>query len=188
MLHSRLRPLRRKGCSTTILTGNNCTTDDRDTPHAGHESSSEEEDADEDAEDIFAAFLPHLLPDDAPQFHGDPGQFLRYKSPLYGPLAIMVPHYPSQNDDADSDRNINTQITDSKLDPGGSASAANQVEEGRKLFAHFLWSAALVVAQGIEDADAVARGGDGKATFNKDDTMMWNVKGHRVLELGAGAR
>lgn len=31
--------------------------------------------------------------------------------------------------------------------------AVNKVEDGRKLFAHLLWSAAMVVAEGVEDAD-----------------------------------
>lgn len=167
MLHSRLRPLPR-----------------RHRPDQRHRSISQEsssisddrnadgyEDEEEDAEDLFASFLPHLLPDDAPPFHGDPGQRLLYESPLYGPLEIMVPSYPGQNENRTEE-----------IAAGQTSDGSNSVEEGRKLFAHFLWSAAMVVAEGVED---VAAAEAGKKPINPEKTM-WSVRGRRVLELGAG--
>lgn len=59
-------------------------------------------------------------------------------------------------------------------------SEKGSVEEGRKLFAHFLWSSAMVVAERVENAD-----GDGDS--DEHDGGIWKVKGERVLELGAGA-
>ena len=109
-------------------------------------------DNDESAEDLFSSSLSLLFPDDAPSFHGNPGQCLVYASPRYGDLTIMVPSYPGQSEGNE-----------------------NVVERGRKLFAHLLWSAAMVVAEGVEDADTGVGG-----------SMMWTVKGERVLELGAG--
>lgn len=73
----------------------------------------------------------------------------------------MVPSYPGQSEKR------NDEIA---------AGSMGGVEEGRKLFAHFLWSAAIVVAEGIENADC--EGGE---------MSIWRVKGERVLELGAGA-
>lgn len=120
-------------------------------PLPSHESDN---DNDESPEDLFTSSLWNLFPDDAPSFHGDPGQCLRYASPRYGNLTIMVPSYPGQG--------------------GG---GGNSVEQGRALFAHLLWSAAMVVAEGVEDADDDSQTGA---------RSMWRVKGERVLELGAG--
>lgn len=55
----------------------------------------------------------------------------------------MVPWYPSL-DDKHSDENA--------TNPTEKDNQAGQVNEGRKLFAHYLWSAAIVVAEGVEDA------------------------------------
>jgi hypothetical protein len=108
----------------------------------------------------------------------DPGQLLRYDSPLYGPLTIMIPHYPGESDDR------NEEIAAGlKKDDNNQGNGINKVDEGRKLFAHFLWSAAMVVAQGVEDAVAIEK----KSGSSHADKTMWSVKGHRVLELGAGA-
>lgn len=120
-------------------------------PLPSHENDN---DNDESPEDLFTSSLWNLFPDDAPSFHGDPGQCLRYASPRYGNLTIMVPSYPGQG--------------------GG---GGNSVEQGRALFAHLLWSAAMVVAEGVEDADDDSQTGA---------RSMWRVKGERVLELGAG--
>ena len=66
------------------------------------------------------------------------------------------------------------------------------VEEGRKLFAHYLWNASLVAAEGIE------RAGVGETVTVAENCMgnsgrvalwspnWWNMQGKRVLELGAG--
>lgn len=186
MLHSRLRPLPRRGRSAlkpTETKGNDSAEAPDFSGINGDEDENEENE--EDAEDIFAAFLPHLLPDDAPQFHGDPGQLLRYDSPLYGPLTIMVPHYPGQSDDRNEEIAAGLKEDNNDNNQGDNdIKAVNKVDEGRKLFAHFLWSAAMVVAQGVEDADAIGKRSGSKCI----DKTMWSVKGHRVLELGAGAK
>ncbi|RMJ21564.1 putative methyltransferase, partial [Aspergillus sp. HF37] len=105
----------------------------------------------------------------APPFHGHPGQRLVYASPRYGELDIMVPAYPSQSEKRSEE--IAAGLV--KRADGG----VNEVDEGRKLFAHFLWSAAMVVAEGVENADTSTAVGD---------SDMWRVRGERVLELGAG--
>lgn len=153
MLHSRLRPLPRRQQRPT---------------EAIPRPDFEEEDVNdyEDPEDLFSAFLPHLFPDDAPSFHGDPGQRLLYSSPLYGDLEIMVPSYPGQSEKRSEEI-------------AAGLSGNNEIEEGRKLFAHFLWSAAMVVAEGIEKDAAAAIDG-------VQNNGIWTVKGESVLELGAG--
>jgi predicted nicotinamide N-methyase len=89
-----------------------------------------------------------------------------YTSPLYGDLEIMVPSYPGQSEKRTEEI-------------AAGMSEKNEIEEGRKLFAHFLWSAAMVVAEGIEkDAAAAADG--------SKNNGIWTVKGESVLELGAG--
>lgn len=122
------------------------------------QSQDNNTDNDESPEDLFGGGLPSLFPDDAPSFHGDPGQRLIYASPRYGPLEIMIPSYPGQEPSKNGNENV---------------------EEGRKLFAHLLWSAAMVVAEGVEKADTDSEDGKG-------DTSIWKVKGESVLELGAG--
>ncbi|KKA18123.1 Nicotinamide N-methyltransferase [Rasamsonia emersonii CBS 393.64] len=181
MLHSRLRPLPRKAhpsptqCQPTA--SDHTSSNDSSVPPPDFRGIGDYDDNDdEDPEDLFASFLPHLLPDDAPSFHGDPGQRLLYDSPRYGPLQIMVPSYPGQSEKRTE------EIAAGWREEGSDAGAVNQVEEGRKLFAHFLWSAAMVVAEGVEDAAAAEAG-----ETVKPGKMMWSVKGHRVLELGAGA-
>lgn len=61
------------------------------------------------------------------------------------------------------------------------------VEEGRKLFAHYLWNAGVVVADAVEKAsnDTTSEEilGDRKVTW---DQSFWDVRNTNVLELGAG--
>lgn len=183
----------------------------------------ESEDNDEDAEDIFTAFLPHLFPEDAPPFHGDPGQCLLYDSPHFGPLKIMVPSYPGQ-----SEKRIEgiaaglLEIGLGKIDlaheeeelerllPGSpeggtdmKAVVINKVDEERKLFAHLLWSASMVVAHILEDAATVAAASRASAPDSMSSAtssssychhlsevainrQTWDVRDHTILELGAG--
>ncbi|RAH78786.1 hypothetical protein BO86DRAFT_367996 [Aspergillus japonicus CBS 114.51] len=162
MLLSRLRPLPTLPCVSS-------TDDPRDDAAAAAAAAEGE------PEDIFAAFLAHLLPDDAPQFHGDPGQYLLYSSPRYGDLTIQVPSYPDQN--ARESSRPQPSDSDSSANNVDSDSDAGQVEAQRKLFAHFVWSSGLVVAEAIEDAHA----------GHEHVDEMWKVEGERVLELGAGA-
>ncbi|KAK5082843.1 hypothetical protein LTR05_006724 [Lithohypha guttulata] len=59
------------------------------------------------------------------------------------------------------------------------------VEEGRKLFAHYLWNAGVVAADAIETASNDRRiddSEDGKVSYNKE---YWDMRGKDVLELGA---
>ena len=61
------------------------------------------------------------------------------------------------------------------------------VEEGRKLFAHFLWNAGVVAADAIEVASTETgrerEKEDGKVYWNP---LYWNMRGKDILELGAG--
>lgn len=161
MLHSRLRPLPRRNPTITSAPA----------PDLKDEDSNPEI---ESPEDLFGAFLPHLFPDDAPSFHGDPGQHLLYSSPRYGKLEIMVPSYPGQSEKRSEETAAGLEKKD----------GMNQVEIGRGLFAHFLWSAAMVVAEGVEDADSPEM--DGETEARRETREIWSVKGESVLELGAG--
>lgn len=76
----------------------------------------------------------------------------------------MVPSYPGQSEKRNEEIAAGLKGEDEKV---------NEVEEGRKLFAHILWSASMVVAERIEHAAA-------------DESNIWRVRGERVLELGAG--
>ena len=74
------------------------------------------------------------------------------------------------------------------------------VEEGRKLFAHYLWNAGVLMAEGVEWAswdggegggEDEERGGDlgedgGGGDGGLWDRRYWDVRGRTVLELGAG--
>lgn len=79
-----------------------------------------------------------------------------------------MPSYPdtgSQSEGIVEQTNEDSQITEG--------------DAGRKLFAHILWSAALVVAEGIELADDPTSEGT-------ETREIWGVNGQSVLELGAG--
>ncbi|KAJ5208528.1 hypothetical protein N7449_002907 [Penicillium cf. viridicatum] len=167
MLHSRLRPLPHRHHPTN--------TPSAPTPEFQNEDVNSE--TDESSEDLFSAFLPHLFPDDAPSFHGDPGQHLLYSSPRYGDLNIMVPSYPS------SSQKRSEEIAAGQAKADGSV---NPVDEGRKLFAHFLWSAAMVVAEGVEQADTPIAPGEVETEAQRETRELWSIKGESVLELGAG--
>jgi hypothetical protein len=152
MLHSRLRALPRRLTNQPFPSNPSISAPDR--------NADAEDVDDESAEDLFSSSLSTLFPDDAPQFHGDPGQHLLYSSPRYGDITIMIPSYPGQLEDR------NQKIAD--------GTEVNEVDEARKLFAHILWSSGMVVADGLERA-------------HDSDAGMWKVKGETVLELGAGS-
>ena len=77
-------------------------------------------------------------------------------------------------------------------------------EEGRKLFAHYLWNAGIIGAEGVEVASAGidevdTSGDDGKLDGGKGsgcigasqgkviwDRRYWDMRGRTALELGAG--
>lgn len=58
--------------------------------------------------------------------------------------------------------------------------------ESRRLFAHYLWTSSVLVAEGMEDeiADREAMVGEGYG--GGDERGLWTVKGQKILELGAG--
>ncbi|EQL28621.1 hypothetical protein RJZ56_006213 [Blastomyces dermatitidis] len=127
----------------------------------------------DDVEDLLTSFLPHLYPDEAPSCLGEPGQTVLYTSGAWGDLTVMVPDYPK----------IEGGGKEEKLDKG-----AEGVEEGRRLFAHYLWGGSLVVAEGIErSAEALAGGNGVGEEEGKEKDLIWDVRGEKVLELGAGA-
>lgn len=80
----------------------------------------------------------------------------------------MVPTYPSLDD-----KHSNENATDQ----------ANQVNEGRELFAHYIWNAAIVVAEGVE-VTYYSRTEPQPEKSNSHE--LWHVEGESVLELGAG--
>lgn len=133
----------------------------------------------EDAESLLSSFLPHLFPDDTPVCLGDPGQALAYTSPQWGTMKIWVPDYGSDSHSSDSGNG------DAK-DHGG---REGEVEAGRKLFAHYLWGGALVIADEIERRYRVKKGVSSleeNACGNEREERLWDVEGQEVLELGAG--
>jgi hypothetical protein len=122
-------------------------------------------------------------------------------------ITLPAPSTPSQEDFFSSA--LSSLFTDdtqnSHGSPGGSLTYTSPVfgdivlqipaypdaEEGRKLFAHYLWNASLIVAEGVECAsvgvgvDGYKNGqtaGHGRGNWNS----RWNVRERRVLELGAG--
>ena len=79
------------------------------------------------------------------------------------------------------------------------------VEEGRKLFAHYLWNAGVICADAVEEASSEDMGDDGRwqepegegrrevgvgvggeQKESKWDRRYWDMRGKRILELGAG--
>jgi len=50
-------------------------------------------------------------------------------------------------------------------------------EEERTLFSHYLWNAGILMAERIS----------GQRLLSQEEEKQWSVKGHNVLELGAGA-
>lgn len=60
------------------------------------------------------------------------------------------------------------------------------VEEGRKLFAHYLWNAGVLAADAIETASHDTEAHiveEGKVRWNQ---LYWDVRNTNVLELGSG--
>lgn len=166
MLQSRLRPAPRRNPSTTAPA--------TAAPAPDFHDADGISDFEESPEDVFGAFLPHLFPDDAPSFHGNPGQYLLYSSPRYGELEIMIPSYPDQTGKKSEEGAIGLEKKE----------GANQAEDGRQLFAHILWSAGMVVAEGVENANCPASEND--SAVQKEAREIWSTEGEIVLELGAG--
>ena len=109
-------------------------------------------------EDIFSSALSSLFTDDTQNSHGTPGSSVTYHSPRFGDIHLRIPAHPD-------------------------------VEEGRKLFAHYLWNAGIIAADAIENAshDHQERySQSGESSLCQWDARFWDMRGKRVLELGAG--
>ena len=150
----------------------------------------------------------HPIPFRKPSLISHPGSYPPNPSPmLTSRITLPTPSTPSQEDIFSSA--LSSLFTDdtqnSHGSPGGSLTytspvfgdielqipAHPDVEEGRKLFAHYLWNASLVVAEGIECASVgVGVGGDKNCQTDGcgrgDWNSRWNVRDRRILELGAG--
>ncbi|KAJ6086012.1 hypothetical protein N7486_010293 [Penicillium sp. IBT 16267x] len=160
MLQSRLRPLPRRNPTTPAA------------PAPDLQDQDTEPELEESPEDILESFLAHLCPDDATAWHGDPGQHLLYSSPHYGDLEIASK--------ATNPRGL-------RLDKKKEKDGVNDVDDGRKLFAHFVWNSGLVVAEGVENADILQTEGTAVTETQRETVDIWTVKGESILELGAGA-
>jgi hypothetical protein len=121
------------------------------------------------AEDIFSSALSTLFPDDLQVQHGDPDTRIVYRSAAHGDLELRC------------------------ADVAG--------EEDLTKFAHYLWNAGVLMAEivggrGSQEKDGDGTEGDewGKREFRGGrswwiegrEEETWAVKGHKVLELGAG--
>jgi EEF1A N-terminal glycine/lysine methyltransferase len=63
------------------------------------------------------------------------------------------------------------------------------VEEGRKLFAHYLWNAGVICADAVEVASrdgGVVGDGENEGNVRGWNGKYWDMRGKDVLELGAG--
>lgn len=132
----------------------------RDRDSADELSNRKEDPEVEDPIDIFASHLSsgNLFPDYAITSHGDPGGFVCYASPKFGDVILEIPKHPDE-------------------------------EGGRGLFAHYLWTAAAAAAAGIEWASDIEETADKVGMMTKtcgSDSRWWDVRGLRVLEVGAG--
>lgn len=112
-----------------------------------------------ETEDIFSSALASLFTDDTQNSHGTPGSSVTYHSPRFGTISLRIPAHPD-------------------------------VEEGRKLFAHYLWNAGVIAADAIETASQEQQRDDDPSASDLNqvlwDKKYWDVRGNRVLELGAG--
>jgi hypothetical protein len=64
------------------------------------------------------------------------------------------------------------------------------IEEGRKLFAHYLWNAAVIAAEAIESSsNSNLDDGGAEGTFLAEwNEQYFDLRDKKVLELGAGKR
>ncbi|KAJ5989298.1 hypothetical protein N7481_004508 [Penicillium waksmanii] len=111
---------------------------------------NDQNEIEETAEDFFESSIPNLFPDDAPRF---------------GDLEIAVPSYPTQNKAATDEGETATK-------QNGGADDTGRVQEGRTLFAHFVWSSGLIAAEGIENAHIYATD---PTAMGREAYQIWNV-------------
>ncbi|QVM06561.1 hypothetical protein D8B26_001268 [Coccidioides posadasii str. Silveira] len=147
-----------------------------------------------DAEDLLSSFLPHLYPDEAPPCLGNPGQTLLYTSPLFGGVRVVVPDYGCKIAEKKEEEEEEEEGKEETEDQKGTTAREREgeeedagVEAGRRLFAHYLWGGALVVAERIEEAERLRRVGGGRTREEENELVRrWGVRGQKVLEVGAG--
>jgi len=60
------------------------------------------------------------------------------------------------------------------------------VEEGRNLFAHYLWNAGVIAADAIEAASVDEKAERPPPPLHAWNRDFWDMRGKRILELGAG--
>ncbi|KAF3491607.1 uncharacterized protein GIQ15_01124 [Arthroderma uncinatum] len=142
--------------------------------------------AEGEVEDRLASFLPILYPESAPSCVGQPGQRLVYSSSLFGDLALAIPDYSNDQEEREPEGE------------GDGRPSEADVEKARRLFAHYLWGSALLVTDGIERAARRERENAVSSSISEStseststpqgnaDDLQWSVKGHRILEVGAG--
>jgi nicotinamide N-methyltransferase len=116
-------------------------------------------------EDIFGSTLGSIFTDDLQNQHGDdPDTTIVYASSIHGDLEFRT------------------------ADVNG--------EEQRRKFAHYLWNAGVLVGELVGgrpeyeetgDREREENLGEGGWWMGKEEGEKWNVKGEKVLELGAGA-
>ncbi|EGD84119.2 hypothetical protein H112_07811 [Trichophyton rubrum D6] len=138
-------------------------------------------DDEEEAEDLLASFLPVLFPDSTTTCVGQPGQQLVYSSPAFGELALTIPVHPRDQGKA-------AEAAEAAADGQERAPLGEGVDRACMLFAHFLWGSSLLVTDGIERASSSSTSSSINSPFEAAaDGSVWSVKGHDILELGAGA-
>ena len=137
-------------------------------------------DDEEEAEDLLASFLPVLFPDSTTTCVGQPGQQLVYSSPAFGELALTIPVHPRDQGKA-------AEAAEAAADGQERAPLGEGVDRACMLFAHFLWGSSLLVTDGIERAASSSTSSSINSPFEAAaDGSVWSVKGHDILELGAG--
>ncbi|KAK5014333.1 hypothetical protein LTR60_003277 [Cryomyces antarcticus] len=141
-------------------------------------------------EDIFSASLGLIFTDDLRNQHGDPGATIVYR-PSSARIRDKIENGRQerrsgglQTGATDNDEEVDRlavnfgvsggEIELSVADPKG--------EDERRLFAHYLWNAGILMAEMI----AAASEHDTEGIAGREHTR-WSVQGEIVLELGAGA-
>ncbi|OJD17779.1 hypothetical protein AJ78_02131 [Emergomyces pasteurianus Ep9510] len=176
MLPTRVRPLQHHHERIPSSSHNLTSTPQPTTEIPSSPSSPLSSASTDDVEDLLTSFLPHLYPDEAPSCLGEPGKTIVYASGVWGDVRVMVPDYPRAVGEEGK--------LEKRKGDGEEEEEQYGIEEGRRLFAHYLWGGALVVAEGIERATKAL---DGNDVGGEERDLIWSVKGEKVLELGAGA-
>ncbi|TKA80949.1 hypothetical protein B0A49_00883 [Cryomyces minteri] len=141
-----------------------------------------------ETEDIFSDSLGLIFTDDLRNQHGDPGATIVYR-PSSARIRDKIENGRQEgrsggsqtgatDNDEEADRlAVNLGVGDGEIelsvtDPKG--------EDERRLFAHYLWNAGILMAEMV----AAASEHDTEGTADREHTR-WSVQGETVLELGA---